>query len=197
MSTNRTVVFETDRLIVRLATVEDVVLIHNLWNDPRVMTNVGFPRGLCITRDRLVEQYLEREGNEFERLLIVELKETNQAIGQCKMEHPNEESVVEPDVKLLPAFWGHKYGTELWRAMVAYEFTHTGCDAVIGSPNVENIASIKMQEAAGAVRVDAGVYEFPESMRDYTIPVHYYVYRLSRADWERNRLNDKGENRCK
>ncbi len=179
---NRTIIFETVRLVVRLATVEDVDLIHDLWNDPRVMTYVGFPQGLRITRERLVEQYLA--GDEFQRPLIVELRETGQAIGQCKMERSNEDGVVEPDVKLLPAFWGHKYGVEAWKGLLAYEFAHTDCDAVVASPNVENIASIRMQKAAGAVCVDEGVYEFPESMRDYTIPVHYYVYRLSREVWE-------------
>jgi RimJ/RimL family protein N-acetyltransferase len=179
----QTTIFETARLCVRLANVEDAVLIQALWNDPRVMTYVGFPHGLGITLDQLREQYLRREGDEFERLLVVELKETGQPIGQCKMERPNDEGLVGPDLKLLPAFWGHRYGAEAWKAMVAYEFTHTGCDAVDGSPNVENVASIKMMAGAGAVRIDEGVYEFPEPMRDLTLPVHYYVYRLSREDW--------------
>jgi hypothetical protein len=49
---------------------------------------------------------------------------------------------------------------------------------------VANVASIKMIEAAGGVRVGEAVYEFPESMRDYTTPVHYYVYRVHREGWE-------------
>jgi hypothetical protein len=52
---------------------------------------------------------------------------------------------------------------------------------------VDNAASIKMQEATGAVCVDEGVYEFPESMRDLTVPVHAFTYRLERADWQRRR----------
>lgn len=71
---------------------------------------------------------------------------------------------------------------------MAYQFTHTDCYAVQATPNVENIASINMQEAIGGVRIGEDAYQFPESMRDCTTPVHHYIYRVYRADWERNRI---------
>jgi len=178
-------VLETARLAVRTATVEDVALFYALWTDPRVMTYVGFPQGLRITRGELEERLSTQGESEFERLLVVELKATGQAIGECKLGRPDEEGVAEPDLKLMPEFWGHGYGTEAWCALVAYEFTHTACKAVVGTPNVANVASIKMQEAAGAVRTGEGVYHFPESMRNDTSPVHAYTYRVDRVDWER------------
>ena len=187
MSTGHNPILETERLVVRSATVEDMDLYYALWNDPRVMVHVGFPQGLRITRSKLEEILSEQEGSEFERLLVVELKATGQAIGECKLGCPDEEGIADLDCKLLPEFWGRKYGAEVWLALVAYEFAHTDCITVQATPNVDNIASIKMQEGAGAVRVGEGVYEFPESMRDYTTPVHHYFYRVDRADWERKR----------
>lgn len=186
-SLGNSLVSETERLVIRTATVEDVDLFYALWTDPRVMKYVGFPQGLRITRGELEETLSRQGGSEFERLLVVELKGTGQAIGECKLDCPNEEGMAEPDLKLLPEFWGHKYGAEAWRELVAYQFTHTDCNAVQATPNVDNIASIKMQEAAGAVRVGEDVYQFPESMHDYTTPVHHYFYRVPRADWERDR----------
>jgi RimJ/RimL family protein N-acetyltransferase len=62
-------------------------------------------------------------------------------------------------------------------------FSHTACVAVQATPNVANVASIRMQEAVGGVRTGEGVGEFPESMRSYTHPVHYYIYRVYRPDW--------------
>jgi RimJ/RimL family protein N-acetyltransferase len=67
---------------------------------------------------------------------------------------------------------------------VGQQFAHTDCDAVHGTPNVENVASIKMQEAAGGLRIDEGVHESSESMRSYTTPVPYCVYRVEREAWE-------------
>lgn len=172
-------VFETERLRVRTANMDDVELFYALWTDPRVMRHVGFPQGLPVTRDELRDRISKQGRSEFEQLLVVELRASSQAIGGCKLSYPDEEGIAEPDIKLLPAFWGHKYGVEAWRALVNYQFTHTDCDAVHGTPNVENVASIRMQEAAGGVRIGEGVCHFPESMRDYTTPVHYYIYEVS------------------
>jgi len=188
MSPGHSLVFETERLIVRTATAEDVDLFYALWTNPQVMKNVGFPHGLRITRSELKERLSKQGRSEFEQLLVVELKATGQAIGECKLSDPDGEGIAEPDIKLLPGFWGQKYGVEAWSELVAYQFTHTDCDAVQTTPNVDNIASIKMQEAIGGVRIGEDVYQFPESMRDYTTPVHHYMYRVYRADWERNRI---------
>ena len=186
MSTERAVVFETTRLVIRKAIVADVDLYLALWNDPRVMTNVGFPQGLRISPEKIEEQMQRQSASEFNRLLVVQLKATGVAIGECKLGPPDEGGVAETDVKLLPAFWGHRYGIETKRGLVNYLFSHTDCDSVQATPNIDNIASIKMQEAVGGVRVDEGTYHFPESMRDFTAPVHHYVYRVYRMDWESN-----------
>lgn len=185
MTSDRVVVIETGRLAARLATADDADLIYALWTDPRVMSNVGFPKGLRVTRDEIQKDIEKRGLSALEQLLIVELKETGAAIGQCKMNPPDETGIAGTDVKLLPAHWGHQYGVEIKRGLVEYLFAHTDCQAVEATPNVNNLASIKMQEAVGGVRLSENVHHFPESMRDYTTPVHYYVYRVYRDAWER------------
>jgi RimJ/RimL family protein N-acetyltransferase len=187
MSSDHKVIFGTERLVVRAATSGDIDLFYSLWTDPQVMSNVGFPRGIPVDKDDLKERLSNQNGSEFEQLLVVELRATGRAIGQCALSLPDEEGVAEPDIKLLPAFWGHKYGVEAWRVLVAYQFAHTDCSAIGATPNVENVASIKMQEAVGGVRVGEEVYEFPEAMRDFTTPVHHYVYHLTRSTWEQGR----------
>jgi RimJ/RimL family protein N-acetyltransferase len=177
-------VFETERLVIRTAGEQDTDLFYELWTDPRVMSNVGFPDGLRITRQEIESRLQQPSDSEFERVLVVESKATGQAIGECGMHAPDEEGIASTDVKLLPAFWGHKYGLEVKRGLVSHLFAHTRCTAVQATPNVDNVASIKMQEAVGGVRVGEQVYEFPESMRDYTTPVHHYIYRVYRKDWE-------------
>jgi RimJ/RimL family protein N-acetyltransferase len=182
--TSQHTVFETKRLLIRAATEEDVDLLYELWTDPRVMSYVGFPQGLQTTREKIRQQVRGPYESEFGRVLVVVLKTIGQAIGECAMKLPDEEGIAETDVKLLPAFWGHRYGTEVKHGLVGHLFSHTSCIAVGASPNVENIASIKMQEAVGAVRIAEHIYEFPESMRDYTTPVHHYIYHVYREGWE-------------
>ncbi|MEJ2749679.1 MAG: GNAT family N-acetyltransferase [Anaerolineae bacterium] len=177
-------VFETKRLRIRTARLDDVGMYLALWTNPHIMKNMGFPQGLKITREEIAAKIQAQGGAEFGRLLVAELKETGEAIGECKLYLPDDKGISETDVKLLPQFWGHKYGVEVKQGLVDYLFTHTDCDAVQGTPNVANIASIKMQEAVGAARVDERVYEFPEDRQEDTCSVHHYVYRVFRSVWE-------------
>ena len=186
MAIDHNTIFETGRLNIRPAQIGDADLLYQLWKDPRVMTNVGFPNGLPITRDDLCQQ-IEGQGNsEFGRLLIAEIKLTGEAIGECKMYLPKEDGIASTDVKLLPKYWGNRYGVEIKEGLLDYLFRHTDCDAVKADPNVENIASIKMQEAVGGVRISENSYEFPPEKRHYTKPFRYYVYHAKREIWERN-----------
>jgi RimJ/RimL family protein N-acetyltransferase len=182
------IVFETGRLIIRTARVDDVPVYFALWTNPAIMKNMGFPNGLQITRGEISAKIEAQGEKEYGRYLVAELKSTGQIIGECKLYLPNDEGISETDVKLLPRFWGHKYGVEVKQGLVDYLFTHTDCTAVQGTPNVANIASIKMQEAVGAVRVAERVHEFPEERQEGTCAVHHYVYRVFRADWEQRRL---------
>jgi [ribosomal protein S5]-alanine N-acetyltransferase len=183
-STAARVIFTTDRLTVRLATVNDADLYFQLWTDPRVMTNVGFPKGLPITRDKIHDRLAKAGASEFDHLLIVEVNSSHRAIGECKMSTPNSEGIATTDVKLLPEVWGHGYGVEVKRGLLDHLFANTGCMAVEATPNVNNIASIKMQEAVGGIRIGETTDHFPESMLSYTTSVHHYIYRVSRTDWQ-------------
>ena len=192
-----TKVLETSRLVVRKAEadVDDVELLFELWTDPRVMTLVGFPHGLIINRQEILADIKKSGKSVFNTYLIVERKgqedsavpalEDRTRIGECKLGAPDDHGVSETDVKLLPKYWGHGYGTEIKRALVYYLFRHTDCLFVQATPNILNEASIRIQEAIGGKRVGEAVYEFPETMREFTSPVHHYIYRISREEWER------------
>jgi len=103
------------------------------------------------------------------------------------MNLPDQEGISRTDVKLLPVCWGHKYGVEIKQALVDYLFLHTSCETVEGTPNVENIASIKMQEAVGAVRVGEDTFQFPQAKAAVTAPIHHYIYHVTRSTWARRR----------
>lgn len=173
---------KTERLVVRPAEPRDVDGLFELWTDPRVMTFVGFPRGLPTSPERILRQIECQGDSEFGQVLVVECRATRAWLGQCGMQAPDPDGIVRTDIKLLPAHWGNKYGIELKRALLTRAFNNPDCRIVEATPNIENIASIKMQEAVGAVRIREDIHEFPESMRGYTEPVHHYVYHVARND---------------
>jgi RimJ/RimL family protein N-acetyltransferase len=181
---------ETERLVIRASAVEDAWLYVELWNDPRVMTNVGFPEGLGVTEDAVEAKIRKSPESDHELHLVVVRKSDGAALGECMLHAPDEEGIAGTDVKLLPEHWGHRYGVEVKQGLVDYQFTHTDCIAVEAGPNVNNVASVRMQEAVGGVRVDEKTYEFPEGMKLATTPVHHYVYRVFRDEWLRRRNTD-------
>ncbi len=81
------IVFQTSRLVIRKAQPidQDVELYYSLWTNPKVMTFVGFPQGLKLTRDDIKKQLAGCNDTEFDRLLIVALKETGLPVGECKL----------------------------------------------------------------------------------------------------------------
>ena len=180
------IVFKTSRLIIRKATAsdKDVEMYYNLWTDPRVMSFVGFPKGLKITKKEIYNRITAEDESEYDCKLVIVLKETNIPIGECKLGYPDEDSISETDVKLLPQYWGNGYGTEIKRGLVEYLFTHTDCIGVKATPNKLNIASHKMQEAVGGKKIGEDVYTFPERMRSFTKDVPHYIYMVYREDWE-------------
>ena len=180
-------VFETSRLIIRKAAVADVALYAALWNSPQVMRHVGFPQGLRITHADIEKKIEQRASNVFGALLVVELQANGQAIGECKMYLPDKAGIAHTDIKLLPNFWGQRYGVEIKRGLLDYLFKHSDCTAVSATPNINNIASIKMQEAVGGVRIGEDIHHFPEHMQQFTAPVHHYIYHVRRARWEQTR----------
>ena len=177
-------VFSTGRLVIRAAGPGDAGMYLELWTDPRVMANVGFPQGLRITGDEIRERLESQAGEVYDMLLVAETKETGEVIGECRLKRPDEEGIASTDVKLLPRFQGLGFGTEIKRGLLDYLFARTDCRAVEASPNRDNIASIRMQEAVGGHLVSEETFEFPPEMRDYTTPVHSLIYRVSREDWE-------------
>lgn len=188
MAKDDNIIIRTRRLVIRTAEIGDVEILFRLWTDPRVMTNVGYPQGLAISRREIEDSIRAQDpGSEFGKYLMAQLLDDGPTLGECKMILPDKEGISRTDVKLLPAFWGHKYGTEIKQVLVDYLFLHTDCRAVEGTPNVANVASIKMQEAVGAVRVGEDTFHFPEAKAAFTMPVHHYIYHVTRPTWAQRR----------
>ena len=182
MKSGSVIIFETERLLIRAATEDDIDLYLTLWTSPKVMTHVGFPQGLRTNRDKIRKQMQAQGDSEFDRLLVVVLKTTGESLGECEMSPPNQDGIAKTDVKLLPEFWGNKYGVEVKKGLLSHLFNNTNCIAVEATPNINNIASINMQEAVGGKCIGEAVHEFPEAMRDFTIPVHHYIYHVERKN---------------
>lgn len=178
-------VFLTKRLVVRKPKLSDadINLYHRLWNSPSVMRNVGFPKGLRISKDSIQDLIIGQSDTPFDKSLLVLLRDTGQAIGECKLGLPNSIGISITDVKLLPEYWNKGYGKEIKNALCGYLFSQTACTTVEASPNLNNIGSIKMQEACAGTMVRQEVYHFPSHMSSYTQDVDSLIFHIHKSDW--------------
>ena len=65
-------IFQTPRLFIRSAILDDLEMYFRLWTEPRVMGNVGFPHGLRITEKEIREKsrYVENTERELRKRTI-------------------------------------------------------------------------------------------------------------------------------
>jgi RimJ/RimL family protein N-acetyltransferase len=179
----RTAVWRSARLRGVVAGPQDAPFFHRLWTDPLVMGNVGYPQGLPISLAEVRDLLATRQDDLLQARLLVLRGLGTQGIGECKLGRPDETGLSETDVKLLPHYWGRGFGTEIKRALLDYLFTQTDCQVVQATPNVDNSASIRMQEAVGGVRVGERTYEPGPDAPVGAQAVHCYVYHVTRAAW--------------
>ncbi len=179
-------VFETNRLIVRKATLSDcdVDMYYRLWNHPKVMANVGFPNGLCISKEDIISQFKQSGESAYKCRLMAIRKDDETAIGECKLALPDSNGVSETDVKLFPEYWNQGYGTEIKQGLVNYLFANVPeCMAIKADPAKTNIGSQKMQEHVGAIRIEQGK-DYPVPNTDNYIPnERHYLYMVFRETW--------------
>lgn len=184
----QTILFETERLRIRKAMPSDadVDLFYRLWNHPEVMANVGFPHGLGLSRAEIRQELGARGSAWFQCRLVAIRKSDGMALGECKMALPDANGVSETDVKLLPQFWNQGYGTEIKKGLVQHLFTQVPeCLAIKADPKLSNVASQKMQERAGARRIEPGG-TYPIARAEAYLPGRdACLYMVFRKDWER------------
>ena len=181
-------IFETCRLLVRQAVnlPEDIDMYHRLWNHADVMKHVGFPRGLGIAREEIGEILAAAGDSEYGCRLVIETKGEGEPIGECMMGLPDANGVSETDVKLLPEHWNRGFGKEIKSGLVNYMFTHLDdCMAIKADPAKTNIASQRMQESVGAIRIERGGTYSVANTDEYLPNENHLLFMVFREHWQK------------
>ena len=175
MSPHGAAVLETDRLILRPLTVDDLDGLATMYADAEVRRH--FPEG-TLTRDEtreelewIVDVYYRRYGY---GLWATVLRETGTLIGRCGLlpwavvpgrpggltleaapEDPTEATRIEVEVAYLLAreHWHRGLGSEAARAIVTYAFRTLRLPRLICLVDPGNEASLRVAANAGFVPV--------------------------------------------
>jgi RimJ/RimL family protein N-acetyltransferase len=179
---------ETDRLILRLFTEDDVDDLVELDGDPEVMRYIN--GGRATPREEIENDILPAFLSHYDRYpgygfwAAIE-KATAEFLGWFHLRPPKGGSPDEPELgyRLRRSAWGTGYATEGSIALIRKAFEELGARRVFASTMVVNTASRRVMEKAGLRYVRTFHQEWPESIPG---DEHGDVeYALDRADWER------------
>jgi RimJ/RimL family protein N-acetyltransferase len=182
------VFLETDRLLLRRFTEDDLENLVELDSDPEVMRFIT--GGRATPREEVENELLPAFLDHYERYAgygfwaAVE-KSTEGFLGWFHL-RPAEGAPpgeVELGYRLRRSAWGKGYATEGSRALIDKGFAELGVDRVVASTMVVNVASRRVLEKAGLrfVRV------FHQPWPDYIEGEEEgdVEYALSRREWAR------------
>lgn len=178
---------ETERLVLRRFTEDDVDNLVELDSDPDVMRFIN--GGRPTPRQEIERDVLPAFLGYYERFArygfwaAVE-KATGRFIGwfhfrPAAAAHPDE---VELGYRLRKSAWGQGYATEGSRALIHKGFAELGVKRVVASTMVVNVASRRVMEKAGL----RFVRTFHQPWPDYIEGEEEgdVEYALLRSEWE-------------
>ncbi len=143
-------VLETERLILRYLTADDVEAMFAVIGDAEAMKYYPQP----LTRDdaqRWIDRSLERYRTDGYGLFAVVLKSTGEVIGNCGLlrQEVEGESMLEVGYHFRRDHWGNGYATEAARGCMEYAFRQLAAAKVISLIVPENVPSRRVAERNG------------------------------------------------
>jgi RimJ/RimL family protein N-acetyltransferase len=179
---------ETERLILRQFTPDDIDLLVALDGDPEVMHFIT--GGRATPRDEIENDVLPAFLQYYEQFAgygfwaAIE-KASGKFLGWFHF-RPSDGSPpdeVELGYRLRASAWGKGYGTEGSRALIRKGFTELGVRRVVAETMAVNVASRRVMEKAGLTLVRTFHQAWPDPIPG---DEHGDVeYALTQAEWER------------
>jgi len=182
---------ETERLILRRLTENDVDNLYELDSDPEVMRYLS--NGVPHTREEIVEKILPHYLGHYERyegfgFWAAIGRATGAFIGWFHLlPYRAATEEIELGYRLKRSAWGNGYATEGSRGLIEKGFSELGADKVVADTLASNVRSRRVMEALrmhleAEFALDAD--EFPHWDEDRRRGVKY---ALDRKEWESSR----------
>ncbi|MGI9516651.1 MAG: GNAT family N-acetyltransferase [Pirellulaceae bacterium] len=163
--------FETERLILRPFTMDDVEASYQMnleadvsryTMDGGVVSREEIARRI---RDHVLADYAKHG---YGRLAVIH-KHSSCFIGFSGLKYLEDEKEVDLGYRLLPDYWGKGLATESCQPLIPWGFQQLGLSRIIAEAHRDNVASIRVMEKLG-FRFDS------ESVLDGEPIVRYVIY---------------------
>lgn len=147
-----TVLLESERLILRKFTLDDVeAMYHNWAKDERVTKFMTWPYHKNTDSTKMVIEFWMNDYNKLDYYQwAICLKETNEPIGSISTVFTNEKtSAIEIGYCIGYNYWNKGYTTEALKRLIEFFFLEVGANRISACHDVDNIASGKVMQKAG------------------------------------------------
>lgn len=143
-SDNLSIVFKTERLLVRHYTEADADNFFLLNGDPEVMRYIRPVKGRKET-DLFFAEVIQYSKNNpaYGRMAVIE-KQSNIFVGSFAIIPLENTKHMQVGYSLLPPYWGKGFATELTKAGLKYVFSKTSLEEIFGVTESLNIDSQKV-----------------------------------------------------
>ena len=185
-----TVFLETERLVLRQFTPDDLDHLEALDSDPEVMFHIT--GGIPTSREELENDHLPAYFDYYRKFpgygfWAVQEKSTGEFVGWFHFRPEPDHPVDEPELgyRFVRSAWGRGYATEGSIALIEKGFRELGVRRVLASAMVVNVGSWRVMERAGMRRLREFRIDWP-----YRIPGDEFgdvEYGITRAEWESQR----------
>lgn len=191
------VFLETERLLLRQFTPDDVDNLYNLNNDPEVMRYVT--GGLSVPREDIERDFLPAYLAYYERYegygfwAVVE-KAGGDFLGWFHLRPHSGDPPDQPELgyRLKRSAWGKGYATEGSAALIDKGFAELGARRIVASAYGENVASRRVMEKVGMTLVRT--FRVPPEEMDEVAGIDPALfdgddveYAITKAEWEGRR----------
>ncbi len=181
------VYLETERLILRRFTPDDLDDIVALDADPAVMRYIT--GGRPTPREEIRDDGLPFELASYERSdrygcwAAIE-RGTGAFLGWFRLRPRHGSPDEEPELgyRLVASAWGRGYATEGSRALIRKAFEDLGVRRVYATTVVANVASWRVMEKAGLRRVRVFHQPWPDRIEGGELG--FVEYAITRPEWE-------------
>ena len=144
---------ETERLLLRKFTPEDLEKLIKLRSDEDVVRYIG---GRQLQNPEAIAKRLEFYIGCYEKygygMCMMIWKETGEMIGWSGLQPLEETGETEVGYGMIKEFWGKGIGYECARAWLEYGFERVGLERIVAVAEPENTGSWRIMEKCGMRR---------------------------------------------
>jgi RimJ/RimL family protein N-acetyltransferase len=165
---------ETERLLLRPFTPDDLDEFALLCADPEVMRYIGTSEAQSRERAGMRFHALIKHWNDHEfGLWAVIEKAGAEFTGFCGLQYLDNTLEIEVGYRLAKRFWGMGFATEAASASLRFGFEELAVDRIVAVVQPENVASCRVVEKIGL--------RYVKDAHFYQSDVKYYA--ITRAEY--------------